>query len=481
MEPVSTCGIPSSGPPSHDSQKKAPPSLSDYTNVFVVTPSSEQALCRIPATLVVDPFRQKRPHHKSKRGCLQCRKRRVKCDERVPECSACIRRQEPCSFRPMSRRREVAEYRESVDRVPRSVSQQYGLALNEADGAVNLLHMELFHHFQHKTVPTLVFSSEAWDYALQLSFSFPTLMHAILCESARHLSFLFPDEQRYATAATTHLIRTLNLYRNELSVEFTPSNIDAFLTTTILLVVEMWSNVEFAVLGPNGTMTYDPLKDHIFQHSLGVLHVFLSCVPLSFHKPSPFLPHIRYSSRTVLVSAAKLSKESFENFRRFFSYDRPISSSLLSIPLPFIRNSDLAPESSLAVEVPKLAEIGPSMSKEAGYSLKSYYGIVDRICLISSFLPEARDGEFEALSPELTRNISRYLLIFPLLCDQQFVSMVRHGDLHAMVLLYHFYRAVRVLVPPTEHWWAQERASLAETVIESWILRECARNEASTQ
>ncbi|KAK6446912.1 hypothetical protein FP744_10003162 [Trichoderma asperellum] len=341
--------------------------------------------------------------------------------------------------------------------------------------------MELFHHFQHKTVPTLVFSSEAWDYALQLSFSFPTLMHAILCESARHLSFLFPDEQRYATAATTHLIRTLNLYRNELSVEFTPSNIDAFLTTTILLVVEMWSNVEFAVLGPNGTMTYDPLKDHIFQHSLGVLHVFLSCVPLSFHKPSPFLPHIRHSSRTVLVSAAKLSKESFENFRRFFSYDRPISSSLLSIPLPFIRNSDLAPESSLAVEVPKLAEIGPSMSKEAGYSLKSYYGIVDRICLISSFLPEARDGEFEALNPELTRNISRYLLIFPLLCDQQFVSMVRHGDLHAMVLLYHFYRAVRVLVPPTEHWWAQERASLAETVIESWILRECARNEASTQ
>lgn len=78
MEPVSTCGIPSSGPSFHDAQKRAPPSLSDCTNVFVVTPSSEQALCRIPATLVVDPFRQKRPHHKSKRGCLQCRKRRVK-------------------------------------------------------------------------------------------------------------------------------------------------------------------------------------------------------------------------------------------------------------------------------------------------------------------------------------------------------------------------------------------------------------------
>lgn len=224
-------------------------------------------------------------------------------------------------------------------------------------------------------------------------------MHAMLCESARHLSFHFPDEQKYATAATTHLTRTLNLYRNDLSGKFTPSNIDAFMITTILLVMEMWSNVEFAVLGSDGTMSYDPLKDHLFQHSLGILHVFLSCVPLSLHKPSPLLPHIKYSSRTVLVNAAKLSEESFENFRRFFSYDRPLSPSLLSFPLPFIRNSDIAPERLLAVEIPKLADIGPSMSKEAGYSLKGYYGVVDRLCLILSFLPEAQDGEYEGLSP----------------------------------------------------------------------------------
>ncbi|KAL6885413.1 hypothetical protein GGI43DRAFT_304574 [Trichoderma evansii] len=481
MEPASTYSIPSSGSSSHDAQKRSPAPLSDYTNVFVVTPSSEQALCKIPTNLVVDPFRQKRLHHKSKRGCLQCRKRRVKCDEKIPECSACIRRQESCSFRPVSRRREIERHRESLDRVPPSVSQQYGLALDEVDEAVNLLQMKLFHHFQHKTVPTLLFGSEAWDNALQLSFSFPSLMHALLCESARHLSFQFPDEQRYATAATTHLTRTLNLYRNNLSGKFTPSNVDAFMITTILLVMEMWSNVEFAVLEPDGTMSYDPLKDHLFQHSLGILHVFLSCVPLSLHKPSPLLPHIKYSSRIVLVNAAKLSEESFENFRRFFSYDRPISSSLLSFPLPFIRNSDFAPERLLAVEIPKLAEISPSASKEAGYSLKGYYGVVDRLCLILSFLSEAQDGEYEGLSPELTKNLSRYLIIFPLLCDQQFISMVRHGDLHAMVLLYHFYRAVRILVPSTEHWWAQNRASLAETVIERWILRECARNGTSAE
>ncbi|KAM0461764.1 hypothetical protein ACHAO4_000949 [Trichoderma viride] len=474
-------GIPSSGSSSADARKRTPPSLSDCTSVFVVAPGSEQTLCEIPTNLVVDPFRQKRLHHKSKRGCLQCRKRRVKCDEKLPTCSACIRRQETCSLRPVSRRREIEKSGDVVDEVPRSLSQQYGPALEEVDGIVNFLQMKLFHHFQHDTIPTLLFPSQPWDNALQLSFSFPSLMHAILCESARHLSYLFPDEQKYATAATTHLTKTLSLYCDDLSRKFTPSNVDAFMTTTMLLVMDMWSNTEFAVLEPDGTMSYDPLKDHLFQHSVGVLHVFLTCVPISLHKQTSLLPYIKYSSRTVLVDAAKLSGDSFDKFRRFFAYDRPISPSLLSVPLPFIRNSDLIPESSLAVEIPKLAEIGPSTSREAGYSLKGYYGVVDRLCLILSFLPEAQDGECEAFSPELTRNLSRYLIIFPLLCDQQFVSMVRHGDLHAMLLLYHFYRAVRILVPSTEHWWAQKRASLAEMAMEQWILRECSRNGTAAQ
>ncbi|KAK1242530.1 hypothetical protein MKX08_005342 [Trichoderma sp. CBMAI-0020] len=474
-------GIPLPSSSSRDARKRTTPSLSNYTSVFVVAPDSEQTLCEIPTSLVMDPFRQKRLHHKSKRGCLQCRKRRVKCDEKLPTCSACIRRQESCSFKPVTRRREIENSGNVVDEVPRSLSQRYRLPLDEVDEAVNLLQMKLFHHFQRDTIPTLLFPSQAWENALQLSFSFPSLMHAMLCESARHLSYLFPDEQKYATAATTHLTKTLSLYCNDLSSNFTPSNVDAIMSTTTLLAMDMWSNTEFAVLEPNGTMSYDPLKDHLFQHSVGILHVFLSCVPISLHKQSSLLPYIRYSSRTVLVNAAKLSKCSFENFRRFFAYDRPISPSLLSVPLPFVRNSDLTPESLLAVEVPKLAEIGPSTSKEAGYSLQGYYGIVDRLCLILSFLPEAQDGECEALSPELTRNLSRYLIIFPILCDQQFVSMVRHGDLHAMVLLYHFYRAVRILVPSTEHWWAKKRASLAETAMKQWILRECTGNGTAAE
>ncbi|KAF2641387.1 hypothetical protein P280DRAFT_311806 [Massarina eburnea CBS 473.64] len=41
---------------------------------------------------------QRRPHNKSRNGCDQCRKRRVKCDEQPPRCANCIARDEHCHF-----------------------------------------------------------------------------------------------------------------------------------------------------------------------------------------------------------------------------------------------------------------------------------------------------------------------------------------------------------------------------------------------
>ena len=41
---------------------------------------------------------KKRPHRKSRFGCDQCRKRRVKCDESLPRCSICTGRDEQCYY-----------------------------------------------------------------------------------------------------------------------------------------------------------------------------------------------------------------------------------------------------------------------------------------------------------------------------------------------------------------------------------------------
>lgn len=41
--------------------------------------------------------------------------------------------------------------------------------LHEAEATVNLLHMELFHHFIHATAPTLAFGY-TWSEIIQLAF-----------------------------------------------------------------------------------------------------------------------------------------------------------------------------------------------------------------------------------------------------------------------------------------------------------------------
>ena len=56
------------------------PSILDFTNTFVLssTKNLDQVLCEVPKGLIVDPFRQRRAHQKSRSGCENCRKRRVK-------------------------------------------------------------------------------------------------------------------------------------------------------------------------------------------------------------------------------------------------------------------------------------------------------------------------------------------------------------------------------------------------------------------
>ncbi|KAM6507177.1 hypothetical protein FALCPG4_018559 [Fusarium falciforme] len=41
---------------------------------------------------------RRRPHRKSRTGCAECRRRRVKCDEEKPACKACVGRDHPCVY-----------------------------------------------------------------------------------------------------------------------------------------------------------------------------------------------------------------------------------------------------------------------------------------------------------------------------------------------------------------------------------------------
>jgi hypothetical protein len=168
--------------------------------------------------------------------------------------------------------------------------------LPDADSKVNLLHMELFHHFSKVTIPTLYFAG-VWEGLLAQSFharsSAPYdldytstnidqreyLMNGMLAVAARHLSILRPTDRRYAHTAMSLLSGACASYRQMLNLEITAYNCDALIGTSVLIYCLSWCNLDFLEgHDPDdiGSKPLDLSRDQLFLLSPGVRHVFFT-------------------------------------------------------------------------------------------------------------------------------------------------------------------------------------------------------------
>jgi hypothetical protein len=349
--------------------------------------------------------------------------------------------------------------------VPPSPSTSMLVSAGRASSvATNVAQLKLLHHFQACTSRTLVFAVEAWEYALQLCQHFDFLKDAILCVASRHLSTLQPQDPTHRTAATNHLCRCLYVLRQELSKGFRSMHIDAFIATSILLQGEIWANTDCCMLQDDGSISFDPSRDQLFTFAASVKRVFLKSVPPTTDQPSKFRSFVRSSPVGALETSAKVSNATLANYQETFSYSRPLNPELLLVPLPYIRGMDLADLNPMS----KLA----SMDRGCSDPIQDgYVPIVSRLCLILSFLPEA-DPPSSVSESALLAQLVRYVFLFPISCYGHFATMIGRGDPHALLLLYHFYRAVRILLPSEDCWWAHTRAALSEAALKEWLLRE---------
>ncbi|XXH02617.1 hypothetical protein Hte_008996 [Hypoxylon texense] len=353
---------------------------------------------------------------------------------------------------------------------------QRPLRFGPTDAAVNLHHLKLFHHFQTCTRHTLMLTPEIWDHAVHLSFQFEFLMNTILCVAARHLAFLRPDDATYPRAAASHLCRALPGFRHELSNNFKLTHIDAFIATSLLLQYEAWTSTDFSPDQDDAAMSFDPTRDRVFAMGSSLKEVFLKSVPLLSGQPSKFLPLLRYNPMDNLVAAAKISNGTLAKYQQFFSYTRPISLELLDAPLPCSGDTDVA--------VSNLWQHPVSRARNEPEPVDDGYApIIARLCLVLSFLPEAQPLEYNGAKTALFSDLARYILSFPIICHGPFAvtqqgrrgpfsSMVQQGDPHALSLLYHFYRAAKILLPPDECWWAHKRAAVSEANLKEWLMKE---------
>jgi len=279
-------------------------------------------------------------------------------------------------------------------------------------------------------------------------------MQAILCVSARHLAHLCPDEPLYGIAAASHFAQTLSIFRKDINQTFTASNADAFMATAVLIYYELWTETEFLSTDAEGHNVLDLSKDGIFRLAGGLVEIFMSSGPVLFEKPSSFISHIMHSPRQSLVSAAGLGGEPLASFRAFFSYARPLRYEQLSVVSAF--KGGFAPlDLGVAGETPDVDAI----------VLAGHDDVVSRLAVLLPFLPELQGPGFPDVSEHLMPDLSRYSFTFLVMIREYAEKAVSKQDPKCFLLLYHFYRAVRILLGGPNSWWTHRRARLLEALL----------------
>ncbi|KAF4959530.1 hypothetical protein FGADI_1597 [Fusarium gaditjirri] len=142
-------------------------------------------------------------HTKSRRGCFNCKRRRVKCQETTPSCDNCNRLGLLC------------EYPQTSDKgLVYLPSPQPAQPLSQ--GQLSMVDLHFFHHFLLHAYPGLPIQGEGvWKEVAKYSHGFDFLAHAMLAVGASHLGLCNGTD--YNSDAISHRIRAIKSLNSALS------------------------------------------------------------------------------------------------------------------------------------------------------------------------------------------------------------------------------------------------------------------------
>ncbi|RAK79657.1 Zn(II)2Cys6 transcription factor domain-containing protein [Aspergillus fijiensis CBS 313.89] len=168
----------------------------------------------------------RRAHSKSRHGCLQCKQRRVKCDEHQPICLRCKTKRLPCSYRAMLTASSstppetgTASTATTLPETTTTIPTQPPLPC-EAEPSLNPQDLELMVQWCTHTYATLSRNHAVewiWKSVIpRRAVHDPALMHGILALSALHLAFLHthPRRKDYLDIAQWHHHKSISGVRN---------------------------------------------------------------------------------------------------------------------------------------------------------------------------------------------------------------------------------------------------------------------------
>ncbi|KAL4908590.1 hypothetical protein BDW74DRAFT_101938 [Aspergillus multicolor] len=194
----------------------------------------------------------RRSHTKSRYGCDQCKKRRVKCDEQGPPCSNCKSRELECIYS----RTPVPRRQSSTPASPTTpgyghvatpyVAQPYQRAPSVPSGddlrAAELRRLELMHKFSTETYQSLCNSPSdfhVWQVIVpQKALRYDFLLKGILATASLHIaSTLDPSSAfTYINTALEYHNQTLTPFRHAID-EISPESCDAVFAHSVVTTI----------------------------------------------------------------------------------------------------------------------------------------------------------------------------------------------------------------------------------------------------
>jgi len=180
------------------------------------------------------PSKKRRVHHKSRRGCQQCKERHIKCDEQLPSCANCTVTNRTCSYNQLCSRDENVQCIDPKSVLPPSETCSASVPSPDTNSSdlsardvpqqvFDLSHLALFHHLETGLMKdphiSLVVDEADMprfvDMIITAGLSMPYLMDEVLAFAALHLGILTSDvakQNRYRHQAVELQTRALALY-----------------------------------------------------------------------------------------------------------------------------------------------------------------------------------------------------------------------------------------------------------------------------
>jgi hypothetical protein len=215
--------------------------------------------CRPPTSSAAGIFRGRRRHKKSRLGCRNCKRRRVKCDESRPMCNNCSQQRIECEYlsistlpnvmsvslpeSPWSSAATATMTSEIVETQLRNVIRSSELAASAASGTSRTRFtgaslIGVLHHFEHVasgTIGTTSIQQTMRTIILSLAQDSPFLINAMLAFSANHLHILKSEDHSSRLTAEHHSQIALHSYSQTLAGELKLSEINSTVAACLLV------------------------------------------------------------------------------------------------------------------------------------------------------------------------------------------------------------------------------------------------------